>query len=97
MSVPGTSSIPWDVNCAYRGGASQEGEEDKVSVVRMGEDIKLGGIFERLGREGVGEDGEEEGTRTRTGVVGMWRFTNAGPVSLPWAFSGHCFFFSLSP
>ena len=91
-SVPGTSSVPWDVNWAYKGGASREGEEDNVSVVRMGEGVKLGGIFERLGREGVGEDGEEEGTGTRrTGVVGMLRFTNAGSVNLPWAFAGHSF------
>ena len=55
-SVPGTSSVPWDVNCAYKGGASREREEDKVSVVRMGEAVKLGGILERLGREGAGED-----------------------------------------
>jgi hypothetical protein len=64
-SVPRTSSDPWDVNCAYKGGASREGEEDNVSVVRMGEGVKLGGILERLGREGIGEDGEEEGTGTR--------------------------------
>ena len=57
-SVPGTSSVPWDVNWAYKGGASREGEEDKVSVVRMGEGVKLVGIFERIGLEWVGEDGE---------------------------------------
>ena len=63
----------------------------------MGDGVKLGGIFERLGREGVGEDGEEDGTGTRrTGVVGMLRFTNAGSVNLPWAFAGHSFSFSFS-
>ena len=82
--MPGTSSVPWDVNWAYKAGASREGEEDKVSSVRMGEAVKLGGIFERPGREGVGEDGEEEGTGTRrTGLVGILRLTNAGSVSLP--------------
>ena len=53
----------------------------------MGEGVKLGGIFERLGREGVGDGGEEEGTWM--GVGGMLRFTNAGAVDLPGAFAGH--------
>ena len=76
----GTSSVPWDVNCAYKGRVSREGEEDNVSVVRMGKSVKLGGIFEtRTGR--VGEDGEEEGTGT--GVVGRLRLTNAGSANLP--------------
>lgn len=48
-SVPGTSSVPWDVNRAYKGEASRDGEEDKVSVVCMGEGVKLGSVFERLG------------------------------------------------
>ena len=43
------SSIPWDVNCAYKGGALQDGEEDKVPALCMGEGVELGGIFERLG------------------------------------------------
>ena len=30
------------------------------------------------------------------GVVGMLRFTNAGSVNLPWAFTGHSFS-SLAP
>ena len=90
------------MDCAYKGGASREGDEDIVSFVRMAEGVKLGGIFERLGREGVDEDGEEEGTGTRrTGVVGILTFTNAGSLNLPWAFAGHSFslpvaFFSLS-
>jgi hypothetical protein len=63
----------------------------------MGEGVKLGGIFERLGREGVGEDREEEGTGTRRmGVVGMLRFTNAGLVNFPWALASHSFSFSSS-
>lgn len=81
------------MNCAYKGGASREGEEDKVSVVRMGESLKLSGIVERLERKEVGEDGEEEGRWTS--VVGMCRFTKAGSVSLPLAFAGHSFSFSL--
>ena len=52
----GTSSVPWDVNCAFKGGVSREGEEDNVSVVCMGKSVKLGGIFETRTRR-VGEDG----------------------------------------
>ena len=56
----------------------------------MGDGVQLGGIFDTLGREGVGEDGEEEGTRTRRmELVGMLRFTNGGPVNLRGAFAGH--------
>ena len=63
------------MNCAYKGGASREGEEDNVSFVRMGNGVKFGGIFERLGREGVGEDGEEEGKGMHpVGIVGILRF-----------------------
>jgi len=89
-------SVLWDVNCMYKGGALWEGKEDMVSVVCMGEGIKLGGIFERLGQEGVGEDGEEGTGTPQMGVVGMLRFTNAGLVNLPWAFAGHSFSFSFS-
>ena len=86
------------MNCTYKGEASQEGEEDDVSSVCMGEGIKFGGIFKRLRREGVGEDGEEEATGTcRTGVVEMLRLRNAGSLNLPWAFASHCFFFSFLP
>ena len=35
---------------------SREGAQDNVSVVGMGEGVNLSGIFEMLGREGVGED-----------------------------------------
>ena len=85
------------MNRAYKGGGSREGEEGRVSAIRMGEGVKLGGIFEGIGREGVGEDGEEEGTGTRrTGVVGILTFTNAGSLNLLWAFASHSFSFSLS-
>ena len=43
------------MNCAYKSEASREGEEDKVSVVRMGGGVKLGGIFKR--RYGDASDG----------------------------------------
>ena len=80
-----------------QGGVSREGAEGKVAVACMGESVKLGRIVERLGREEVGEDGEEEGTGTRCmGVVGTLRVTIADSVNLPWAFAGHSFSFSSS-
>ena len=79
------SSVPWDVNFVYKGGASGEGEEDNVSVVCMGEGIRLGGIFERLEQEGVSENRKEEGEGTCwMGVVGMLRLTNTRSVGEWW-------------
>ena len=58
----------------------------------MQEGVNLGRIFEILGREGVGEDEEEEGTRTRRmDLVRMLRLTKAGSVYSPWTFAGHSF------
>ena len=57
-SVPGTSRVPCVLNCAYKGGASREGDDEMVSVVRIGEGVRFGGIFDMLGRDGVGEDGD---------------------------------------
>lgn len=71
------------MNCAYIGGVSRDGEEDIVSSVRIGDGVRLGGIFDKLGRDGVGEDGDD-GTGFRVGgATGMLRLANAGSLYFP--------------
>ena len=68
-----------------------------MSVVRIGDGVRLGGIFDKLGRDGVGEDGDD-GTGFRVGgATGMLRLANAGSLYFPWAFAGHSFSFPLPP
>ena len=54
-----------------------------MSIVRIGDGVRLGGIFDKLGRDGVGEDGED-GTGFRVGGgTGILRLANAGSLYFP--------------
>ena len=59
--------------------------------------VRLGGIFKKLGRDGVGKDGDD-GTGSQVGAAtGMLRLTNAESLYFPWAFAGHSFSIPLPP
>jgi hypothetical protein len=51
-----------------------------VSVVRIGDGVRLGGIFDRLSLDGVGEDGDDGSGFRVGGATSMLRLANAGSL-----------------
>ena len=52
------------------GGASLDGDDVPLLAERIGDGVRFGGRLDELGRDGVGEDGDEG-----TGFRGMFRFS----------------------
>ena len=49
----------------------------------MGDGVRLGGILDKLGRDGVGDDGDD-GTGFRVGgATSILRLANAGSLNFP--------------
>ncbi|PIL28950.1 hypothetical protein GSI_08997 [Ganoderma sinense ZZ0214-1] len=88
--VPGTSSAPCALNCAYSGCVARDGDAPSASesAPLMGEAARLGGVLTTP--RGMG-DGEED--MARPGEAESPSFMKAGSSNLPSGVVGHSLLF----